>query len=152
MARSSGGTPGDSPLSPQRAQMDIDSRRDEDADSTHRSGDHSGSAFETPAVRADGTIAGAADDFHEAQPEANPSVLDGNYFRGKAWNDIVRKANSPLGPRQLALEEHRFARPTSRSSLKRVSTPYLLIVCRTVHTWRFALWNACEYGYEKSTV
>ena len=50
----------------------------------------------------DGTISGAARDFHEAQREDAPSVLDGNYFRGKAWSDIVRRGDAPRGPRQLA--------------------------------------------------
>jgi len=58
-----------------------------------------------PTVNADGTIQGAEADFHVAQPEENPSVLDGNYFRGKAWNDVVRRPNDPVGPRQLAPRE-----------------------------------------------
>ena len=57
-----------------------------------------------PIPKADGTLGGATA-MHVAQPEDAPSVLDGNYFRGKAWNEVIRQPDKPVGPRQLAPQE-----------------------------------------------
>jgi hypothetical protein len=31
-----------------------------------------------------------------AQPEDQPSILDGNYFRGQAWADIIGRRDQPV--------------------------------------------------------
>jgi hypothetical protein len=40
-----------------------------------------------------------------AQDPNNPSVLDGHYFREKAWSEAVKRPKDKVGPKQVAQPE-----------------------------------------------
>lgn len=55
-----------------------------------------------PAVGANGTIEGARPDFHQDTAVQTPSSRDsGTYYRGKEWEDLVRKPKLETGPAQV---------------------------------------------------